>query len=206
MSIPRSKIFLIILSSFLIILLVTFSIRIFGNRSDNISSKIHTPSTLKIPAPERIDSPSPFLRATPGIDLERNHFLQPPEEVLSEKRLNPRNDHIFWEELQEDLALIIREKFPELKLSQRDLQTFTQTIRILQKSMLELGDLERTRSNREEIQKIRSEVNRALETFEEITKMSISDFILYGRPESGLDNEKPDDEEIIEEYLDHFKS
>jgi hypothetical protein len=36
--------------------------------------------------------------------------------------------------------------------------------------------------------------------------MSISDFILYGRPESGLDNEKPDDEEIIEEYLDHFKS
>jgi hypothetical protein len=45
-----------------------------------------------------------------------------------------------------------------------------------------------------------------LETFEEITKMSISEFILFGRPESGIDNGKPDDEEIIEEYLGHFKS
>ena len=206
MSSPPSRVFLIILSSFLIFLLVTFSIQIFGNRSDHISSKVHTPSTLKIPAPERIESPSPFIRATPGIDLRGNHFLRPPEEVLSEKRLNPRNDPISWEEVQEELALIIGEKFPELKLSQRDLQQLTETIRTLQKSMLELGDLERTRSNREKIQKIRSEVNRALETFEEITQMSISDFILHGRPESGLDNEKPDDEEIIEEYLDHFKS
>jgi len=72
--------------------------------------------------------------------------------------------------------------------------------------MLALGELERTRSNREEIQKIRSEVSRKLETFEEITEMSISDFILYGRPESGLDNEKTDDEEIIEEFLSGFKS
>jgi hypothetical protein len=203
---PRSRIFLIILSSFLIILLATFSIQFFGNRSDNISSKIHTSPTLKIPAPERIESPSSFLRATPGIDLRWNHFLQPPEEVLSEKRLNPRNDQIFWEEVQEDLALIIGEKFPEMKLSQRDLQKLTETIRTLQKSMLELGDVERTRSNREEIQEIRSELNRALEKVEEITEMGISDFILFGRPDNGIDNEKPDDEEIIKEYLSNFKS
>jgi len=201
-----SRVFLIILSSFLIVLLVTFSIQILGNRSDHIISKVHTPSTLKIPAPERIESPSPFIRATPGIDLRGNHFLRPPEEVLSEKRLNPRNDPISWEEVQEDLALIIGEKFPELKLSQRDLQKLTETIRTLQKSMLELGDLERTRSNREEIQNIRTELNRALETVEEITEMGISDFILFGRPENGIDNEKPDDEEIIKEYLSHFKS
>jgi hypothetical protein len=203
---PRSRVFLIIFSSFLIILLVTFSIQIFGNRSDNISSKIHSPSTLKIPAPERIELTSSFSRGNSGIDPKGNPFLWPPGEVLSEERLNPRDGQIFWEEVQEDMTVIIREKFPELKLSRRDLQRLTETIRTLQKSMLELGELERTRSNREQIQKMRSEVNRALEAFEEITKMSISDFILYGRPESGLDNEKPDDEEIIEEYLHHYKS
>ena len=206
MSSLGSRVFLIIFSSFLIILLVTFSIQIFGNRSDNISSKIHSPSTLKIPAPERIELTSSFSRGNSGIDPKGNPFLWSPGEVLSEERLNPRNGQIFWEEVQEDLALIIGEKFPELKLTQRDLQWLTETIRTLQKSMLELGDLERTRSNREEIQRIRSEVNRALETFEEITKMSISEFILFGRPESGIDNGKPDDEEIIEEYLGHFKS
>jgi len=157
--------------------------------------------------PERIELTPPFFsRGNPSIHPRGNPLLWPPEEVLSERRLNPRNGQILWEEVQEDLALIIGEKFPELKLSQRDLQRLTETIRTLQKSMLELGDLERTRSNREEIQRIRSEVNRALETFEEITKMSISEFILFGRPESGIDNGKPDDEEIIEEYLGHFKS
>jgi hypothetical protein len=72
--------------------------------------------------------------------------------------------------------------------------------------MLELGELERSISNREEIQKNRGELNRALETVEEITQMGISDFILLGRPESGIDNEKPDDEEIIKEYFGNFKS
>jgi hypothetical protein len=156
---------------------------------------------------ERTELTSSFVsRGHPGINPRGNSFILPPGEVLSEKGLNPRNGEISWEEVQEDLALIIVEKFPELKLSQRDLQRLTETIQTLQKSMLELGDLERMRSNRGEIKRIRSEVNRALETFEEITKMSISEFILFGRPESGIDNEKPDDEEITEEYLSHFKS
>lgn len=206
MSSPHSKIFLTILSFSLIILSAIFSIRIFGNRSDTLSSTIHNPSTLKIPAPERLESPSLLLRGNPGIDLLRNHFLQPPGEVLSDKTINPRNDPILWEEVREDLALIIEEKFPELILSQRDLQKLTETIRIVQKSMLELGELERTRSNREKIKNIRSELNRALETFEELTQMSLSDFILYGRPESGIDNENPDHEEIIEEYLSDVRS
>jgi hypothetical protein len=186
--------------------LTIFTVQFFKNRSNERSLKADAPLSLKNPVPERTESLSLILGGKPGIDLRWNHFLQPPEEVLSEKRLNPRNDQIFWEEVQEDLALVIKDKFPELMLSQRDLQKLTETIRTLRKSMLELGDLDRTRSNREEIQKIRSEVNRTLETFEEITKMSISDFILFARPESGIDNGKPDDEEIIEEYLSHCKS
>jgi hypothetical protein len=176
------------------------------NRSNERSLKAAAPLPPEKPVAERKESTSHYLKDQLDVQPRWNHLLQPPEEVLSEKRLNRRNDQIFWEEVQEDLALIIGEKFPELKLSQRDLQKLTETIQTLQKSMLELGDLERTRSNREEIQKIRSELNRALETVEEITEMGISDFILSGRPESGIDNEKPDDEEIIKEYLSNIKS
>jgi methyl-accepting chemotaxis protein len=176
------------------------------NRSNERSLKADAPLLLENPATERKASTFHYWKDRFDVQPRWNHFLQSPEEALPERRGKPQNESIFWEEVQEDLTVIIREKLPELNLSQRDLQKLTETIRTLQKSMLELGDLERTRSNREEIQKIRSELNRALETLEEMTKMSLSDFILLGRPESGIDNEKPDDEEIIKEYLDHSKS
>jgi len=202
----RSKSFLLMAFSFFTILLTIFTVQIFVNRSNETSSKAAAPLPLERPVLERKESTSRYSRDLRDVQPRWSHFLQSPEEALPERRAKPQNEPFFWEEVQEGLTVIIREKFPELKLSQRDLQRLTETIRTLQKSMLALGELERTRSNREEIKQIRSEVNRSLETFEEITQMSISDFILYGRPESGLDNGKPDDEEIIEEYLDHYKS
>ena len=203
---PRSKSLLLMAFSFFTILLTIFTVHIFVNRSNERSLEAAASLPLERPVLERKEPTSRYWRDRRDIQPRWSHFLQSPEEALPERRAKPQNESIFWEEVQEDLTAIIREKFPELKLSQRDLQRLTETIRTLQKSMLALGELERTKSNREEIQKIRSEVNRTLETFEEITQMSISDFILFGRPESGLDNEKPDDEEIIEEYLDHYKS
>ena len=191
---------------FFTILLTIFTVQIFDNRSNERSLKAAAPLPLERPLVEREESTSRYWRDRRDVQPRWSYFLQSPEEALTERRAKPQNEPVFWEEVQEDLTAIIREKFPELKLSQRDLQRLTETIRTLQKSMLALGELERTKSNRGEIQKIRSEVNRALEAFEEITQMSISDFILYGRPESGLDNEKPDDEEIIEEYLNHYNS
>jgi hypothetical protein len=206
MCFPRSKPFLLIAFSFFTILLAIFTVQIFDNRSNERSLKAAAPLPFERPVLERKESTSRYWRDRRDVQPRWSHFLQSPEEALTERRAKPQNESIFWEEVQEDLTAIIREKFPDLKLSQSDLQRLTETIRPLQKSMLALGELERTKSNREEIQKIRSEVNRTLEAFEEITQMSISDFILYGRPESGLDNGKPDDEEIIEEYLDHYKS
>jgi hypothetical protein len=206
MCFPRSKSLLLTAFSFFTILLTIFTVQIFVNRSNERTLKAAAPLPLERPVLEPKESTSRYWNDRVDVQPRRSHFLQSPEEALPERRAKPQNEPVFWEEVQEDLAVIIRENFPELKLSQRDLQRLTETIRTLQKSMLSLGELERTRSNREEIQKIRSEVSRTLETFEEITKMSISDFILFGRPESGIDNGKPDDEEIIEEYLSGFKS
>ena len=206
MCFPRSKSFLLIAFSFFTILLTIFTVQIFVNRSNERSLKVAAPLLLDRPVLEPKESTSCYWRDRRDVQPRWSHFLQSPEEGLPEWRTKPQNEPVFWDEVQEDLTVTIREKFPELKLSQRDLQRLTETIRTLQKSMLSLRELERTRSNREEIKQIRSEVNRALEAFEEITQMSISDFILYGRPEGGLDNEKPDDEEIIEEHLDHYKS
>jgi hypothetical protein len=203
---PRSKSLLLMAFSFFTILLAIFTVQIFDNRSNERSLKAAAPLPLERPLVEREESTSHYWRDRRDVQPRWSHFLQSPEETLPEWKAKPQNEPVFWDEVQEDLTAIIREKFPELKLSPRDLQRLTETIRTLQKSMLALGELERTKSNHEKIEKIRSEVNQELEAFEEITQISISDFILYGRPESGLDNEKPDDEEIIEEYLDHYKS
>ena len=191
---------------FFTILLTIFTVQIFDNRSNETSSKAAAPLPLERRVLERKESTSHYWRDLRDVRPRWSDFLQSPEEALSERRAKPKNEPAFWDEVQEDLTVIIQEKFPELKPSQGDLQRLTETIRTLQKSMLALGELERTKSNHEKIEKIRSELNQELEAFEEITQISISDFILYGRPESGLDNEKPDDEEIIEEYLDHYKS
>lgn len=157
--------------------------------------------TLKNPIPERIASTSHYWKGRLDVQPRWNHFLQSPEELLSETRWKPRNDAIFWKEFQQDLASIIEEKFPALVLSRKDLAKLTETIRTIQKSMLELGELERTGNQAEAIKKTHHQLNQALETFEEITEMNISEFILYGRPESGIDNEKPDFEEMDHEYI-----
>ena len=206
MCFPRSKFFLFIAFSFFTILLIIFTVQVFVNRSNERSLEVAAPLFFEKPVLEPKESTSPNWRDPRGTQPRWSHSLQSREEALLERRATPQNEFVLWEEVQEDLALTIREKFPELKVSQTGLQNLTETIRTVQKSMLKLGELERTRSNREEIQSIRSELNWALESFEELTEMSLSDFILFGRPESGIDNEKPDDEEIVEEYLSDIRS
>ena len=203
---PRSTSLLFALSSFSIILLVILFIQFFENRVPDRTAKAYSPPTLRSPVTNQEEATLRYGKDRPDSIPQWNYLSRYPKEVPFESKTNPKTDPLFWEEVLEDLALIIEEKYPELKLSRGDLQNLTETIRTLQKSMLELGELERSISNREEIQKIRGELNRALETVEEITKMGISDFILFGRPESGIDNEKPDDEEIIKETLGNFKS
>jgi len=206
----RSKPLLFISASFLATLLITFTVQLLlhpsTDRSDEKVSKTEAPLPAQNPMSEPKDSMSFDWRDQPSVRPQRSLCAESPQETLTHSREKPQNEYLFWDEVQKDLAWIIREKFPELRLSQRDLQALTESIRTFQNSMLSLRALERTRSNREEIRKIRGEASRAMETFEEITQMSISDFILYGRPESGLDNGKADDDEIVEEYLDHSKS
>lgn len=72
--------------------------------------------------------------------------------------------------------------------------------------MQELREFERTRGKDEAIKQIHHQLNRALEVFEEITEMNVSEFISLGRPESGIDNGKPDHEEIVNENIRDRKS
>jgi hypothetical protein len=110
------------------------------------------------------------------------------------------------ERVQEALALVIEERFPELRLCAKDLHELTEAIGVVQKSMREMRELERTERNLKDLKKIHRELNQALEVMAEITEMNPTEFILFGRPEPGIDNDEPDDEEIPEEYLDDFKS
>jgi hypothetical protein len=203
---PRSKFLLLISFFFFTILLAIFTVQIFEDRSHERSSKGDGPLPLENPVPERRESTFYDRKDRLGVEPRWNHFLQSPEEVLSERRWTPRNDVVLWEEIQEDLALIIEEKFPELRLSKKDLGKLTETIRTIQESMQELREFERTRGKDEAIKQIHHQLNRALEVFEEITEMNVSEFISLGRPESGIDNGKPDHEEIVNENIRDRKS
>ncbi len=207
---PRLKSLLLVGASCLTILFIIFNVRLSVNRSndrpDERTSKAEAPPLILNSAPEPKEGRSHDLKNRLHIQPQRSLFTESLQEIPPIAEEKPQDAYLFWDRVQEDLALIIRDKFSEWRLSQKDLQALTETIQTLQKSMLTLRGLERTRDHREQIEQMTKEVGRALERFEEITQMSISDFILYGRPESGLDNGKPDDDEIVEVYLDPPKS
>jgi len=115
---PRSKSLLLMSFSFFAILLTIFTVQIFVNRSNERNLKADAPLLLEKPVAERKDSTSRYWNDRVDVQPRWSHFLQSPEEALPERRAKPQNEPVFWEEVQEDLALIIGKKFPELKLSQ----------------------------------------------------------------------------------------
>ena len=201
----RSNFLFIFLSSLSIFLLVIFLISFIGTQSQERTPRAHQRLALKTQSMEQNEATSKFRKDQSDSAPQLGYFLQSPEEVLSEIKTNPKTDHFFWKEVQEDLALIIKEKFPELKLSERELRELTETIKMIQKSMVEMRDLERARGNTETIRRIRGGLDQALDSFGEITQMDAAEFILRGRPKSGLDNEDPDNVDIVKEYLTDLK-
>ena len=205
MLLKRPKFFVIIISSFLIILLVISLTRFLGTQTRERTAKIYEPLSSDPQKIKQREETSKFWEPRSEILPQLSHFFRPPEDGLSERNPNPRSDPIFWHEVQEDLGFIIKEKFPDLNLSERELHELIETIKTIQFSMEEMRELERTGNNREAIIRTRSQLDRALELFGEITKMDPTEFILRGRLRSGIDKEERDEEEVVKEYLSDLK-
>lgn len=201
----RSNLLLIFLPSLSILLLAIFLALFFGTQSQENIPKPHQRFVLKTPPMEEKQTTRKFWNDQPNLAPQLGYFLRSPEEVLSETIANPRSNDILWEEVQEDLVLMIKEKFPELKLSKRQLLELTETIKIIRKAMNEMREFERTRDNSDAVRRIRGELDWAVDSFGQITQMDLAEFILRGRPKSGIDNEEPEDGEIVKEYLSDLK-
>jgi hypothetical protein len=199
MSFPRSKASVVLLLSVMVVLLVIFLGRTFESRIPEKSVKPHPWLSFK---PGDTES----RQDNPGVPKDRRdssplpHSIpRPYAEIPLEFRTLPR------ESVQEALALVIEERFPELRLPEKDLYELTEAIRVVQKSMREMRELERTRKNVRDLRIFHHQMNQALDVIAEITEMSPAEFILSGRPERGIDNDAPEDEEIAEEYLNDFE-
>lgn len=144
--------------------------------------------------------------------LGHSEFLLDPSlatQSASEGSPAPKNDgetdEICWEEVQEILASVIDEKFPELVLSDRDLMELTGSVRIIRECMQAMRDMERTSANAEAMRGLHVQLNSGLQVFEEITGMAAGGFMGRARTRSGIDNEEPDDGQVVTEYLRDFR-
>jgi hypothetical protein len=199
MSLLRSKASVVLLLSAIVVLLVIFLDRTFESRIPEKFVMSH-PWLPSKPGDmdQRDDNPSfPKDRRDPSPSL--NSIFRSYEEIPLEIRTLPR------ESIRESLALVIEERFPDLRLPEKDLHELTEAIGIVQKSMREMRELERARRNLRDLKSIHHELNQALDVIAEITRMSPTEFILLGRPEDGIANDALEDEEIAEEYLHDFK-
>jgi hypothetical protein len=106
-----------------------------------------------------------------------------------------------WQRLPATLPLSIREKLPEVSLSDEDIQGLTETIRTFRESMQSLRDVERTPENADRIRELMGRVEEDRRQFEKTTGMSIAEFVQHTTT-SGIDNGKPEEGKGILETLD----
>jgi hypothetical protein len=183
----------------MVLLLVIFLVRTFESRIPEKSVMSHArPSPEHGDMEPRHDNPG-FSKGRRDSSPSRHSIFRSFAEIPLEVKTLPR------ESVQEALALVIGERFPELRLPEKDLYELTEAIRVVQKSMREIRELERTRRNVGDLKRFHHELNQALAVIAEITEMSPTEFILSGRPERGIDHEALEDEEVAEEYLHDFE-
>lgn len=137
--------------------------------------------------------------------LHSNSAAQSTEEGSPAPKSDGETDEICWEEVQEILASVIDEKFPELRVSDRELMELTENVRTIRESMQAMRDIERTSANAEAINGLHVQLNTALQVFEEITGTTAEEFMGRVRTRSGIDNEEPDDGQVVTEYLRDFR-
>ena len=106
-----------------------------------------------------------------------------------------------WQRLPATLSLAIREKLPEVSLSDEDIRELTETIRTFRESMQSLREVERTPENADRIRELMGRVEEDRRQFEKTTGMSIAEFV-QRTTTSGIDNGKPEEGKVVPETLD----
>ena len=132
-----------------------------------------------------------------GTDLE-DPFRS---DIINNNNMIPDDDMSF-ESVKSLLTMGIEDDFPELHLSENEFQDLTQAVISIRESMQELRRLDRTGKNAQFVTQIQDRLNEASIDFEQISGMSLTNFIRRASVVGGIDNDRPDDKDINFEYLD----
>lgn len=169
---------------------------------------------IRIYAPE-VDAPgtSPVVSSSPSastpgaglygpVPVTAPRPLPPGEEASPQIAALEKNDpELFRQKVEDTLAQAVREKFPEARLSDREVAELAETIRTLRESFAGLQELKRTPENAAAIAALAGQVEQGIRSIEMATGMNVAGFLSRITTE-GIDNEKPEKGEVVLEYLD----
>ncbi len=103
-------------------------------------------------------------------------------------------------------AMLIEQALPDLDLSDEELAELAGAVTAIRESMTVIRQLERTTENAGAITSNLEKLNASMETFETITGMDFETFMRHVDSDGGIDNDRPDDEMVVTEYLRDFES
>jgi len=103
-------------------------------------------------------------------------------------------------------AMLIEHALPDLELSEGERVELAGAVTAIRETITVNRQLERTTENAGAIRSNREKLNASMEIFETITGMDFAAFMRHVDSDGGIDNDRPDDETVVTEYLRDFES
>ncbi len=162
--------------------------------------------------------PDPFLRkeppvaasasssAEPNLPGDRNHpetvrdFPPYGGQARSNSAVVIDDQELFRKNIEEALALSVREKMPGLRLSGEEIRELAREILIMRETFAGLRQAGRTPENAASIKALAGRLDESDRIIRELTGMGAAEFLSRMTTE-GIDNDKPEKGEVVLEYL-----
>lgn len=163
-------------------------------------------------------SPNPFLKRESPLSVSVSSTAEPnlpgdrssPEAVRgfpsqggparSNSAVFIDDPDLFRKNIEETLALSVREKVPGLRLSAEEMRELAREILIIRETFRGLRMAGRTPENAAYIKALAGQLDESDRIIREMTGMSTAEFLIRMTTE-GIDNDKPEKGEVVLEYL-----
>ena len=165
------------------------------------------------PAPGVISAPNAAGPSAPHADMQSassdislplNIPGQLPfgsEEHLQIESMERNDPDLFRRNIEDMLALSVREKIPGVQLSEKEFRGLAEDIRIMHETFAGLRETRRTPENAADIKVLAGRLEESSRRIQGVTGMSAAEFLNRLTTE-GIDNDKPEEGDVVLEYLD----
>jgi len=143
----------------------------------------------------------PEARKKPSLPVSINTKAEQPPQPQEKDTLE--EDELLRENITDMLAWAMEEDFPELNLSESEFRGLTETVMTIRATMQGLRGTEGNHEDAEAFIKKRDQMAQATTDFKRMTGMNLVEFLLRASTQGGIDNDEPDHEEIVLEYIDN---